>query len=810
VPANDNFADAVVLAGTNVTVGGDNSMATSEPGEPNHTGGAPGGHSVWYTWTAPARGVVTIGATGTDFTPVVASYTGTNISNLARLGTNSANGVSFVATAGAVYDIAVDGSGGFFTLNLSLTLPPGNDDFGSRFVLSGMSPGVEGSAFLATFEPGEPGFYPWVVDRSVWYSWIAPADGAVRVHCPSRPIAAYSGNCISNLTVVASVNAANFADLTFTAITGTEYEVAVAGAWWLPDDFTLSLQEAKVQIVSPTNGAVFSPPVDIDIVARTIDLEGAVRTVAFFDGTNLLANVTNAPFRMTYARPSVGSHLLSAQATDENGLVTTSGTDEVRVKPPNDDFAQRTAISGDSITFAAANDGATSEPGESLPAGATGRTLWWSWTAPSNGTVTITATAFTNGGSLAAASKNVQSTSKQPTPASTNASQAHAPKSVIIIEPPGPPGPPGPMQGPLIAVYKGSSVASLSLCASNTVCYYSGIIIIGQDPSCQWCVLPTVQFPVAAGETYQLSVDGVNGSMGRATIGFSFAPPAPPPEPPANDRFSQRLVLTGCSLDISGTTVNATREPGEPSHRTDAAARTVWYSWTAPVSGTVQLETMETSEYALAPALALGIYAGSSLWNLIPVTTGFSSVAFYALAGTTYQIAIAGPSGLETGFDLTLNAPPPPPSLDPTNTVRLRNGTYRVRVTGVLGQSFVVQASSNSRDWATIRTDTLLGPYLDFIDTTASRYGQRFYRVLPLDAAFDQRPFRIMASSPDTHAGFPLRLAGISGQPFRLQASTNLLDWIELTSGILVNETFDFTDGDTTRFDRRFYRALKQ
>jgi hypothetical protein len=322
-------------------------------------------------------------------------------------------------------------------------------------------------------------------------------------------------------------------------------------------------------------------------------------------------------------------------------------------------------------------------------------------------------------------------------------------------------------------------------------------------------VLPAFQFPVDEGQTYQISLDGVNGSMGLATVGFSFMPappPVPPPAPPANDNFAQRIVLTGSSLDVGGTTVAATREPGEPSHGTDSAARTVWYSWTAPASGTVALGTSDAAN----TDLALGVYAGDVLWNLIPVTTSFDSAEFYALAGTTYQIAVAGPGGLETAFDLTLNAPPPPPSIDPTNTVRLLNGTYQVRVTGVLGQSFIVQASSNSRDWVTIRTDTLLGSYLDFIDTAAAHYPRRFYRVLSLDATFGQPPFRIVAPGSATYAGFSLRIAGMSGQPFRLQASTNLLDWIELTSGILVNDAFDFTDGDTARFDRRFYRALKQ
>ncbi len=104
--------------------------------------------------------------------------------------------------------------------------------------------------------------------------------------------------------------------------------------------------------------------------------------------------------------------------------------------------------------------------------------------------------------------------------------------------------------------------------------------------------------------------------------------------------------------------------------------------------------------------------------------------SFYALAGTTYKIQVVGANGLEIGFSLSLNGLPPPPVIDPAHTIRLTNGSYQVRVTGVVGQSFVVQASADSRNWTTVRTDTLLGNYLDFIDTSAEGIPQRFYRAL--------------------------------------------------------------------------------
>src|SRR5262245_29622074 len=62
-PANDNFAYGTVISGSSVTVSGSNVGATKEVGEPpkaNNNGGA----SVWWFWTAPASGSVTISTLG--------------------------------------------------------------------------------------------------------------------------------------------------------------------------------------------------------------------------------------------------------------------------------------------------------------------------------------------------------------------------------------------------------------------------------------------------------------------------------------------------------------------------------------------------------------------------------------------------------------------------------------------------------------------------------------------------------------------------------------------------------------------------
>jgi hypothetical protein len=159
-PANDNFNNAFVLAGLNVSTNVDNSLATSEPGEP-HNGGSTAGHSVWYSWTAPSGGLEKVSASGSNFTPVIAIFTGASVSNLSIVAAGNGS-VSFTPVAEITYQLAVDGSGGAFNLNLLLTPPPPNDDFASRQPLSGVRPVIHGTTYLSTSEPGEPGFYPWI------------------------------------------------------------------------------------------------------------------------------------------------------------------------------------------------------------------------------------------------------------------------------------------------------------------------------------------------------------------------------------------------------------------------------------------------------------------------------------------------------------------------------------------------------------------------------------------------------------------------------------------------------------------------
>jgi len=117
-PANDLFENRIALSGTSATASGTNVKATRQAGEPRHAGNA-GGRSVWWTWTAPASGTVTIDTLGSKFDTLLAVYTGTSVSALTPVASNDdapnagvTSKVSFAATAGRAYPIAVDGYGG--------------------------------------------------------------------------------------------------------------------------------------------------------------------------------------------------------------------------------------------------------------------------------------------------------------------------------------------------------------------------------------------------------------------------------------------------------------------------------------------------------------------------------------------------------------------------------------------------------------------------------------------------------------------------------------------------------------------------
>ena len=123
---NDQFVNATVLAGSGATVVVNNTQASREFGEPLH-GGSTGGHSVWWSFTATADGILSLTTTGSDIDTLLGVYRGDRVGSLTTLASNddAAPGSGFSAasvpmTNGQTVQIAADGFGGAVG-NISLT-----------------------------------------------------------------------------------------------------------------------------------------------------------------------------------------------------------------------------------------------------------------------------------------------------------------------------------------------------------------------------------------------------------------------------------------------------------------------------------------------------------------------------------------------------------------------------------------------------------------------------------------------------------------------------------------------------------------
>ena len=255
----------------------------------------------------------------------------------------------------------------------------------------------------------------------------------------------------------------------------------------------------------------------------------------------------------------------------------------------NDAFSNRVTLSVLSVTVQSDNTNATSELGERGYPKT--KTLWWTWTASANGPVGI---------SLAGSSDNVAGSSY-------NAD---------------------------LTVYTGSELASLSL-VTNRMAYNA-----------------TVEFNAVAGTTYAISAGvGWNDTYTELPSKRLILTVA---SSPANDRFADRIALTGTNATYKGHNLAAGLEANEPKPLSYGDLdRSVWWTWTAPLTGKTTLK-LDTDIEA-----ALGVYTGTDLANLGFVTgESDDSLTFDATQGTTYQIVLDGMYGEAGPFTLTLAQTP--------------------------------------------------------------------------------------------------------------------------------------------------------
>ena len=814
---NDNFADRVTLGGQTNQVSGFSLGASKELGEPNHGGNA-GGRSLWWTWTAHITGPVLVTTLTSTFDTTLAVYTGTNLTTLTLVAENdepslaeasalisvlfpgavgqaSLNGgtLLFTGVAGQTYQIAVDGyrsddgsvAAGGVVLTLRQPTQPavgGNDLFVNRYPITGQTNTVFGFNTNTAKEFGEPFHHGNNGGRSVWWSWVAPASAPVMINTLGSDfdtiLAVYQGTTLGALTPVAADDDSAGDDqaiVTFEAVQGVEYHIAVDGY----------------------NGGNGAPSGRVVLNLRQFQL-GALHA--------------------------------------------------------NDNFEDGPPISAPFLSMMGNNIGATRQPGEPAHGAAfQGRSVWWTWTAPTDGPVTFSTTnsqfdtllgvytgASVSALSLVAENDDINLGRYQ----SSVTFQAAAGTVyriavdgygnqmglVSLTVSPGANVPTAPQiqQAPadqtrFAGGAGGGTNASFRVVATGSLPLYyqwlrNGTILPGATND-----LLTVT-NAAAGDagTYQVAVSNALGSTTNAGAELTVL------SSDFNDAFASGIAVIGASNVLRGSILSASKEANEPHHGGAVGGRSVWWKWTAPANGLVEIHTFGSSFDTL-----LGVYTGSAPGSLTMIAENDDMVAevsyasrvlFTAVVGQEYQIAV---DGVKTNNDagsvvLTITQPPPLPRIlvQPRSE---NNGTLSVGVTvsgaaslfkyqwlfkgnpipNATNASYALGSRTNSGLYAVTITN-------DFGSVTSSNADVwvRVPQLMQAPQRLSDGRVQLFFSDPD---------ATLSSDPSRFEIHHTLNPsgpttiWVTNVGGIVTNNgRFLYEDVTAGSVSRRSYRVMER
>jgi hypothetical protein len=170
-----------------------------------------------------------------------------------------------------------------------------------------------------------------------------------------------------------------------------------------------------VSITAPANGATYTAPASVVINATAADSDGSVSKVDFYQGSTLLGTDMTSPYTYTWSNVAAGSYSLTADATDNDGAVTTSSAVGITVTGGGGNVAPTVSITApaNGATYtapatvvinatAADSDGTVSKvdfyQGSTLLGTDTTSPYSYTWTNVAAGSYSLTADATDNGG----------------------------------------------------------------------------------------------------------------------------------------------------------------------------------------------------------------------------------------------------------------------------------------------------------------------------------------------------------------------------------------------------------------------------
>lgn len=158
-----------------------------------------------------------------------------------------------------------------------------------------------------------------------------------------------------------------------------------------------------------------------------------------------------------------------------------------------------------------------------------------------------------------------------------------------------------------------------------------------------------LRFTAQQGQTYSITAARADGSFGPGTIVLNWqASSVGGGSPVRADGFDSSTEISGVSGQSEGSNVGADKESGEPDHADNSGGASVWWTWTAPMTGSVTADTRGSEFDTL-----LAVYTGDSVDGLVEVTSNDdassggrqSEVGFRAQQHQTYHIAVDGFGG---------------------------------------------------------------------------------------------------------------------------------------------------------------------
>ncbi len=761
---------------------------------------------------------------------------------------------------------------------------PANDNFTNRIVLPSTNYiYTTGSNVGATIENIESNKVSVPCGKSVWWEWKAPYSGRF-LFCTEDSdfdtilvlyIPGYSG-AILKITEddngVTPDFLTSYASLiSFSAMSNTTYYIAVYGKGSgsnavsgnivlriMPDnnmfENAIPLSGERPQTVgfngqadvetgetvtigiSATGKTIWwkwNPPRDGDFLISTIgsSFNTVLGVYTNFNevppyATAMRDDDSGSPFDLTSlvsinAKTNITYYIVVDGYQDSE--INWAGKVILSIFPDNNRYTNRIRLTNTTnASDISANGRANAEPGEVTyylipvvpePQLPNGKSVWWEWMAPTNGELTV----------------------------DTIGSDFDT----------------------LLAVYQGEKTIFTPPGTDIKLITWGDNNAPEQYPFLDVCVLGVVP-----GRAYKIQVMGnETDGYGKVVVNVSFN------QGPANDMFTNRTILPSIDkITVTGDNMHASSEDDEPKHAGLNNGKSVWWEWTAPQTGPVQISTSDSDFDTL-----LAVYTGNSVTSLVtiasnnddPVFGGITStLSFDAIKGITYHIAVDGLmfgdyyDSVDNGNIVLSIVQVVSPDNDNFSNQILVSGDL-IDITGSnqnatkeTGEPEHAGDSGGASVWWSWRppfsgfaTISTIGS--DFDTTLAVYTGTSVTNLIPIVSNNDidpgggeftsavtfytssnityqiavdgfqamtgriqlkivlTTPSKILSNRINQNGTFTFTANGLVGHYYEVQVSDDLFLWFPLTNVTASGTIIEFTDSDASNFGRRFYRVVE-